>query len=66
MRTHPQPEPLAAASISGAVPVSGGALPTVPLSWQKPVLTAFGDVRELTMGPSPNSGESGFPLTLRT
>lgn len=33
--------------------------------WETPKLTAYGDVRELTMGPTPLSGESGNPTTLR-
>lgn len=27
--------------------------------WSKPLLTAHGDLRELTMGPTPDVGESG-------
>lgn len=33
-------------------------------SWARPALTVHGDLRELTMGPSPGLGESGNPLTL--
>ncbi len=65
MRTQPQPEPISAGPISGSLPGSGGALPTGKPGWQKPVLTAFGDVRELTMGPSSGLGESGNPASLR-
>ncbi|MEO7795193.1 MAG: hypothetical protein ABIV06_10505 [Thermoanaerobaculia bacterium] len=32
--------------------------------WTKPILTVYGDVRQLTMGPTPSSGESGNPGTL--
>jgi hypothetical protein len=34
-------------------------------SWTKPVLTVHGDVRALTMGPTPGLDESGSPLTLQ-
>lgn len=34
--------------------------------WEKPVLRVYGDVRELTMGTSPATGESTFPLQFRT
>ena len=30
-------------------------------TWTKPALVAYGDVRQLTMGPSPDVGESGNP-----
>lgn len=33
--------------------------------WEKPRLTVHGDLRELTMGPSPDTGESGVPSVLR-
>ena len=33
--------------------------------WTKPVLTAYGDLRQLTMGTSPATGESGNPLNFR-
>jgi hypothetical protein len=33
--------------------------------WTKPVLTVHGDVRALTMGPTPGLDESGSPLTLQ-
>jgi hypothetical protein len=33
--------------------------------WTKPSLAVYGDLRELTMGPSPDTGESGQPLVLR-
>ena len=33
--------------------------------WAKPALSAYGDMRQLTMGPSPNPGESGAPLITR-
>lgn len=42
------------------------ARPTPTASWTKPVLTVYGDVRELTMGSSPATGESGNPLNFRT
>jgi hypothetical protein len=32
-----------------------------PRRWSKPVLLAYGDVRHLTMGASPTTGESGNP-----
>lgn len=39
---------------------------TPPTSaWTKPVLSVYGDVRRLTMGPTPNVGESGSPGTLK-
>ena len=28
----------------------------------RPILTRFGDVRDLTMSSSPGTGESGYPL----
>jgi len=31
--------------------------------WAKPTLRAYGDLRQLTMGTSPNPGESGEPGT---
>ena len=34
-------------------------------TWTKPVLTVYGDVRQLTMGPTPGTGESGQPTILR-
>jgi hypothetical protein len=30
-----------------------------------PKLTRYGDVRDVTLGPSPGTGESGSPLTFR-
>lgn len=33
--------------------------------WETPRLTVHGDLRELTMGPTPDEGESGNPLILR-
>jgi len=30
--------------------------------WETPRLTVHGDLRELTMGPTPDEGESGFPV----
>lgn len=36
-----------------------------PAAWQKPRLTAYGDLRELTMGPTLGEGESGNPTFLR-
>ncbi len=33
--------------------------------WAKPVLTVYGDVRQLTMGTSPPAGESGNVGTRR-
>jgi hypothetical protein len=29
--------------------------------WERPELTPLGDLRQLTMGPTPNVGESGNP-----
>lgn len=33
--------------------------------WAQPTLVVHGDLRELTMGPTPGGGESGQPLVLR-
>jgi hypothetical protein len=33
--------------------------------YQPPELTALGDLRDLTMGPSPGIGESGNPVVFR-
>ena len=33
--------------------------------WQKPQLQVYGDVRQLTMGPTPGVGESGGPGTFK-
>jgi hypothetical protein len=30
-------------------------------TWTRPTLTVYGDLRQLTMGPSPALGESGNP-----
>lgn len=38
---------------------------SAPPGWEKPRLTVFGDLRQLTMGPSLGAGESGDPLNLR-
>lgn len=35
-------------------------------TWEKPVLRVYGDIRELTMGTSPATGESQLPLQFRT
>jgi hypothetical protein len=40
-------------------------LPAVS-SWSKPVLSVYGDVRQLTMGTSPGMGESAQPNNFRT
>lgn len=53
-----------------AVPESGPAPTTEATeaprtSWARPELSAYGDMRQLTMGPSPNPGESGDPLITR-
>lgn len=34
-------------------------------AWIKPVLSVYGDVRQLTMGPTPGVGESGGPGTFK-
>jgi hypothetical protein len=34
--------------------------------WTKPLLSVYGDVRQLTMGVTPGAGESGFELTRHT
>jgi hypothetical protein len=34
-------------------------------AWTKPVLVVYGDVRQLTMGPTPGIGESGNPGVLK-
>jgi hypothetical protein len=34
-------------------------------TWTRPTLTIHGDLRQLTMGPSPGVGESANPLTFR-
>lgn len=31
----------------------------INLAYEKPVLIAYGDVRDITLGPSPGFGESG-------
>lgn len=61
-----KPELLAQADRAALAERAEAEVRLAPPSWQKPVLTVHGDVRELTMGPSPNSGESGNPLTFRT
>lgn len=33
--------------------------------YRAPTLTPFGDVRDLTLGPTPGIGESGAPLVFR-
>jgi len=38
--------------------------PALPV-WEKPRLVVFGDLRQLTMGPSLGTGESGNPLNFR-
>jgi hypothetical protein len=40
-----------------------GPLSRRPL-WARPTLVVHGDLRELTMGPTPGQGESGAPLVL--
>ena len=35
------------------------------LTYQKPVLICYGDVRDITLGPTPGLGESGNEFTLR-
>lgn len=53
--------------LDGTAPDSGSAFAAAPVKapWQRPRLTVHGDLRELTMGPSPDTGESGQPLVLR-
>lgn len=34
-------------------------------SYQKPVLHCYGDVRDITLGPTPGLGESGNEFTMR-
>jgi hypothetical protein len=34
--------------------------------YRKPVLTEYGDLREMTLGPSPGIGESGNPAVFRS
>lgn len=66
MPNRVQPDPLAPADrVAQEGRAEVGSSLASP-SWQKPVLTVHGDVRELTMGPSPNTGESGNPLNFRT
>lgn len=36
------------------------------LSYEKPVLIAYGDVRDVTLGPTPGLGESGCEFQRRT
>jgi hypothetical protein len=50
----------------GAVQFSETSMTPSPRPWERPLLTAFGDLRELTMGTSPATGESGQPLVFRT
>lgn len=44
---------------------SSPAAASIERRWEKPRLTVHGDLRELTMGPTPLTGESGNPGTLR-
>ena len=34
-------------------------------SYEKPVLICYGDVRDITLGPTPGLGESGNEFTMR-
>lgn len=45
-------------------PPDGMPAPARPV-WSRPLLTVHGDLRELTMGQSLPSGESGQPATRR-
>ncbi len=58
------------APVSNSLPVhpatSGGESRAISKPvWTRPALTVYGDVRELTLGPSPGMGESGNPTALR-
>lgn len=52
--------------IEGAAIDAGNALEKrVGRPYRSPTLVIHGDVRSLTLGPSPGIGESGLPLILR-
>ena len=46
-----------------AWPVATGSAPRRP--YQPPRLVRYGDVRDVTLGPSPGVGESGAPGVLK-
>lgn len=67
MPNRPQSAPLNALAEARVAPGCEAAVvrhATPP--WQKPELRVYGDVRELTMGTSPATGESQFPGQFRT
>ncbi|MCB0202699.1 MAG: lasso RiPP family leader peptide-containing protein, partial [Anaerolineae bacterium] len=41
------------------------AAPPTPRPYSRPILTRFGDVRDLTMSPSPDTFESGRGTNFR-
>lgn len=53
----------------GSLPVSGGGLANTEgvaaPGYVKPVLLAYGDVRDVTLGPTPGLGESGCECARR-
>ncbi len=54
----------------GALPAHGGGSDRATLTlrkkrYQSPCLIIFGDVRDLTLGPSAGIGESGNPLVFK-
>ena len=46
-----------------AVDAATGLFGQQPRGYQKPVLQCYGDVRDITLGPSPGLAESGNPFT---
>lgn len=53
----PQPAPGSGRTSEAAAPQG--------VRWTKPTLLVYGDIRQLTMGPSPGTGESGNPVNFR-
>lgn len=66
MSNSPQVEIPIAPPQAGTAQTSALETALAPLCWEKPVLSDFGDVRALTMGTSPGTGESGNPATFRS
>ncbi|MEO8277850.1 MAG: hypothetical protein ABI639_16670 [Thermoanaerobaculia bacterium] len=60
MQSRPNVEDASAKPVPGAAQTSGAAVSLAP-EWKKPLLSIYGDVRQLTMGASPTTGESGNP-----
>lgn len=60
MSTRPKAEAPAASTPSSVQKVVASTRP-----WSRPELIVYGDIRQLTMGPTPGVGESGNPAVFR-